>query len=117
MQVLSLEDQAAADRLTAFLLGEVYRSVAKVLAQSNPSVAEALFGRVETIVATTLRRINAEQAEGPNSTAIALSVCRDVGDVLKAAHALPRQVATSAGGDMDAKPARRTVPRLATKAA
>ncbi len=113
MQELGLEDQAAADRLSSFLLGEVYRSVAQVLAQSDPSVADALFRRVESIVATTLQRIGAERAEGPNSTAIVLSVCQDVGRVLKAAHDRPERRPAGSEG----RPVTRAAPRLPSRAA
>ncbi|AWN35999.1 hypothetical protein [Methylobacterium radiodurans] len=116
MQELDLEDQAAADRLRAFLVGEMYRSVAQVLAQSDPSVADALFRRVEAIVATTLRRINLEQAEGPNSTAIVLSVCKDIGTLLKSAHdRSARSIADTRVAERS--PGGRVAPSLSARAA
>lgn len=104
MRELGLEDQSAADRLSAFLLGEVYRSVAQVLAEADPAAADTLFRRVEATVATTLRRINAERTEGPNSAAIVLSVCEDVGQVLKSAHGRPERIAARAAATSAEQP-------------
>ncbi len=88
MSELSPEDRDAVDRLTYFMLKEVCCSATDAMAKMNPQATRALLLGVETLLTGAIARIDAQQSEGANSTAIALAVGSRVAAVLDQARGL-----------------------------
>jgi len=88
MSELSAEDRDAVDRLTYFMLKEVCCSATDAMAKMNPQAARALLLGVETLLTGAITRIDTQQTEGANSTAIALAVGTRIAEVLDQARAI-----------------------------
>ncbi|GJD90216.1 hypothetical protein BHAOGJBA_3751 [Methylobacterium hispanicum] len=87
MSELSNEDRRAVERLSFFMLKEVCCSTADAMAKMDPEAARTLLTGIETLLTGAIARIDAQQSEGANSTAIALEVGARIADVLDQARA------------------------------
>ncbi len=97
MPELSSTDREAVDRLTYFMLKEVCCSAADAMAKTNPQAARTLLTGIETLITGAITRIDAQQSEGANSTAIALAVGYRIAEVLDQARACLGEEGEQAG--------------------
>lgn len=86
MAELNDTDERAADRLTIFMLKELYCSAAHAMLKMNPQAAELLFLGADKLITGAIARVHDQQTEGPHSSEIAVAVGARIAEIMDEAH-------------------------------
>ncbi|GJD58000.1 hypothetical protein [Methylobacterium dankookense] len=80
------EIEQAVERLSFFMLKEVYCSATAAMMKLNPDASRLLFLSIDKLITNTIAGISQHGLEGEHSTEIAIAVGNRIAEVLDRAH-------------------------------